>query len=214
MPKPRPSAAKRTGRTRRKPAAAPKRETFRVPLAQKDPYMESKKVARVADFSGVGDYKPFMAGDYELELQSYEWKTPKEAKESNINPATPGKAYDYASLKWVVRDETDVNGESVAGKVVFDTISENPKSLFMTKRVAIAAGEDPAYFEAQVDDTGKPLPLKIDLDEIYGNMVGRSVIGTVVVENFTKADGTVRSSNKVAAYAAVEQDTAALSARR
>lgn len=187
--------------------------SIRVPKNQVDPTKESKKMSRTADFSGVSDYQAINGGQYELGFESYEWKDPKEIKDSNRNPAT-GKAYQYASLKWVVRDETDGEGNEVAGKVVYDTISENPKSLFMLKRVAIMCGEDPDIFEPDVDDDGKKLPLQLDLDEIYGRMVGRTVLATVVVEDYTKPDGTHRISNKITKYEAVEQETALSAARR
>lgn len=187
----------------------------RVPANQIDPTKESKKMGRTADFSGVSDFQAIRGGNYELEFSAYEWKDVKEIKPTtDINPAT-GKPYQYANLKWIVRDETDDEGNDIQGKVVFDTISENPKSLFMLKRVAVMAGEDPDIFEPEVDpDTGKKLPLRLDLDEIYGRMVGRSVMATVIVDDYAKPDGTHRISNKITKYDAVEQETALSAGRR
>lgn len=172
-------------------------------------------MGRTADFSGVSDYQAIRGGTYELEFSAYEWKDVKNVKPTtDLDPKT-GKPYQYANLKWIVRDEVDDEGNDVQGKVVYDTISENPKSLFVLKRVAVMAGEDPEIFEPEVDPaTGKKMPLHIDLDEIYGRMVGRSVVALVVVDEYKKDDGTVRVSNKITKYDAVEQATALSASRR
>lgn len=196
--------------TAKKPKAkavklTPTPTTRRVPPNQIDPYEGSKKVARTADFTGVGDYKPVSAGQYEAEFISYEWKTPVNPKsfKGEEYGADAGKPFDYANCKWTIREETDANGDRVAGKVVFTTYSENPASLWALKGDSVSLGEDPEMFVG-----------KIDLDLILGNMVGRSGLLTVVVDSYTKTDGSVRVSNKVQKIEAIEQAPASISARR
>jgi hypothetical protein len=160
-------------------------------------------MGRVADFSGVSDYKTIAAGQYEVEVVSFEWKDPKGTPSPDkVNPAT-GKAYQYANVKLTVTDETDDAGEKVAGHVLFDKFSESPKSLFVWKRAAIAFGEDPELFDNAVD-----------LDVVIGNMVGRRAIATVAVEEFKRDDGTAGKSNKISTYASVEQPTSTSASRR
>src|SRR6266568_7412049 len=89
--------------------------SIRVPKNQIDPTKESKKMGRTADFSGVSDYQAIRGGQYELEFESYEWKDPKNPKEFKPD----GKLFQYANLKWVVRDEVDDEGNDVAGKIVY-----------------------------------------------------------------------------------------------
>jgi len=160
-------------------------------------------MGRVADFSGVGDYKTIPAGQYEVEVVSFDWKDPKGTPSPDkINPAT-GKAYQYANVKLVVQDETDDAGDKVQGHVLFDKLSESPKSLFVWKRAAVAFGEDPEAFDG-----------KLDLDVIIGNMVGRRALATVAVENSKRDDGSDGQSNKITGYAAVESPTSASASRR
>ena len=175
----------------------------RVPPNQINPNETSTRMSRTADFTGVGEYKTIAGGDYEAEPTEYEWKAPKnENGKAAINPAT-GKPYEYANMKWVIRSETDDEGNDVEGHVIFNTYSENPKSLFALKRDAIALGEDPEAFDSSVD-----------LDAILGAMKGRVGIVSVVVDSYTKPDGTVRMSNKITKVEPLSSVPTTVSARR
>ena len=159
-------------------------------------------MGRTADFTGVTDYEPVIAGQYTATPESYEWKDVLDPTGKTINPAT-GKPYQYANYKWVIRDEVDAEGNPVEGKVFYNTYSENPKSLFAMKRDAVALGEDPELFDDNVD-----------LDVVLGNMKGREGLVTLSVDEYKKPDGTVRRSNKVQKVEAVSNVPASVSARR
>jgi hypothetical protein len=172
-------------------------------------------MGRTADFSQIG-YKTIPSAQYELEFMSYEWKDPKDngtLRPDQVNPAT-GKRWQYANCKMQVTELTDPEGNDVEGHILFDKFSENPKSLFALKRVAIAFGEDSAMFEPERGDDGKALPLRLDLDEVLGRMVGRRALATVTIREFTNADGETQQSNEIAKYEAVEQPTAISASRR
>lgn len=160
-------------------------------------------MGRTADFTGVSDYKVIPAGQYEAEVASYDWRDPKaDGKNRDLDPDT-GKPYQYANVKWIVREETDADGNPVEGHVVYNTYSKNPKSLFAMRRDAIALGEDPEAFGSETD-----------LDDIMGNMVGRSGLISVVKDSFTKEDGSVRESNKITKVEALSNTPTSVSARR
>lgn len=191
--------------------------TIRVPEGQVDLTKESKKMGRTADFSQIG-YKVISGGQYEVEFMSYEWKDPKETGQpipaSKIDPDT-GKQYQYANCKIQVTDATDESGEDVEGHILFDKFSKNPASLFAMKRMLISFGMDPATFEVQKDPaTGAKLPLRLDLDELLGQNVGRRALATVSVRKFKNADGEDAESNEISKYEAVEQATAVSASRR
>lgn len=186
------------GRKRVDPASA-----IRVPKNQKDPTRESARMSRTADFTGVGEYNTIPAGSYEVEATSYEWKDPKDdGKKRDIDPDT-GKPYQYANMKWVVRDEVDAEGNKVEGHVLFNTYSKNPKSLFAMKRDAVALGEDPEFFDENTD-----------LDVVLGNMSGRSGIAEVIYKEFAKEDGSVRKSNEIKKIEPLEVATSISASRR
>jgi hypothetical protein len=205
-----PRKAQRAAKRKLDPAS-----TVRVPKKQVNPMQSSEgKMGRTADFSQLG-YKVIEGGQYEVEAMSYEWKDPKEIanpKPDQINPRT-GKRWQYANVKLQVVDATDAEGNDVEGHVLFDKFSENPKSLFVLKRTAIAFGEDPSVFEPERGPDGKPLPLNLDLDEILGNLVGRRALATVAKGTFKGEDGD-RETNEITKYEAVEQPTALSASRR
>ena len=181
--------------------------TKRVPKNQENETRKSEKMGRTADFSGVGEYPTIAAGTYEAEATGHEWKDPKEdGKPRDIDPDT-GKPYQYASVKWVVQEETDAEGNRVQGHVLYNTYSKNPKSLFIMKRDAISLGEDPEIFEGE---NAK----KVNIDQIVENMMGRSALLTVGVRSFTRPDGTVRKSNDVTKVEPLSNVPTGVSARR
>lgn len=169
-------------------------------------------MGRTADFSQLG-YKVIPAGDYEVEVMSYEWKDPKPKANAAIDPDT-NKPYQYANVKIQVTELTDTNGDEVEGHVLFDKFSANPKSLFVLKRSAIAFGDDPELFVPERDANGRAMPLRLDLDEILGRMVGRRALATVAIREYTNDDGDTTQSNEIKTYSSVEQPTAVSASRR
>lgn len=204
-------------RTKRPRAKLDRASTIKVPVNQVNPMNKAEgKMGRTADFSQIG-YKVIEAADYEVEAMSYEWKDPKDRAKWNpdqIDPTT-NKPYQYANVKIQVTDPSSPDGDDVEGHTLFDKFSKNPKSLFVLKRAAIAFGEDPSIFEAEVDPNNprKRLPLILDLDEIIGRMIGRRAIATVAVREYTPEGGEPQESNEITKYGAVES-TAAISAGR
>lgn len=181
--------------------------TVRVPKQEE---RKSERMSRTADFSGVGEYANIRGGSYEVEAQSYEWKDPKPKPGTNpaLDPDT-GKPYQYASMKWAVRDEVDDQGNKVEGHVLFNTYSKNPKSLFALKRDAIALGEDPETFDDGTEPDGK-----VDIDKILGAMIGRSGLATVTETSFTREDGSEKKGNNIDKVQSLSNVSEAVSARR
>lgn len=124
-------------------------------------------MARVVDFTGVGDFTPAPLGVYTVIGKEYKWRD---------NADGQGE---HCSFQWAIEDDVAADGSTkVAGKILFQTYSPKHNALWKVQQDAIAVGLDPGLFEGNVD-----------LDVVVPAMVGRRGLAEVGIEEYTVQKG-------------------------
>ena len=122
-------------------------------------------------------FAPVPAGQYELMLMKYEFKA----------PATSDK-YPYDNLEFTLQ------GGYCNGRKVWHMLSLHPNSLPYTKRDLIRLGANPDDLAPGSD---------VDTDDIVGGCIGNTCLALLIVDSYTKGDGSIAEKNVIKEFSAL-----------